>query len=158
MSSPFRLLLVLPFLAVSIPVYSAVTHKKEAQVKTPLEYLSTTRNMLLEASDLDFKPTDCQLLFSTRKMKDHAVCFLSKNEPYTLSLLVRKHLDKIAFTKSWDDMGEPGAFYAYKDNPKQTFFIGMNTIIGSRDFEGVREVVGYQSFVTLAINLAPGQR
>ena len=158
MSSPFRLLLALPLLAVSIPVYSAVTHKKEPQLKTPLEYLSSTKSMLLAASDLDFKPIDCELLFLRGNVKGDTACFVSKKEPYALSLLVRPHLDQVAVSTGWDNFGIPGAFYAYKSNPEQTFSIGLKAIVGSRDFVGVREVIGYQSFVTLAMNLTPGRR
>lgn len=158
MISSTWLLFFSPLLAISIPLYNSMIQKKAVTVRTPLEYLSSTKEMLSSASDLDFKPADCRILFSSSTIRNDTVCFLSKKEPYALSLLVRKHLDQVAFTTGWDEFGEPGAFYSYNDNPKQTFSIGVNGIINSRDFVDVKEVKGYLSFVSFTINLTPGRR
>lgn len=104
-----------------------------------------------------FTRGDCKLLFPNGEVKNTA-CYMSPLKPEVLLPLLRTGLVSLGSTRGWtQDYGVWGAFYALKTEPRRTFGVTIKPIADDLDFEGVKEVQGYESFVTLALNSQPSR-
>lgn len=134
----------------------ALTQRNSAPSTAGKDASMTTSSLLKDLGaalqGADLQPADCQWLYG-RMRTGTSACWMSRVAPDALLKQVQAHLKPVGVTSGWsNDYGVWGAFYALNGQPGRTFGVTIKPIPGELEFEGVKAVQGYESFVTLTVN------
>lgn len=119
---------------------------------TQADVLTQVTSALEGHAELKLKKVSCKFLYGDEAPQSRR-CYAAPLEPEVISGLLAKALMPVANTNGWTtDYDVPGAFYQMKADTKMTFGLTVKRIQGSLDFEGVKELEGQASYVTVTAN------
>lgn len=149
-------LLVMALLTTTLGGVFVVQHQNKASSMTDQSaVLQQVSQHLAATPAVRLKSVDCKVFYLEDVSQD-THCFVSPVLPDDLHPLLATSAHQLGSTPGWSqDYGVWGAFYTLTGNPKRTFGVTIKAIADSKDFEGVKEVQGYKSFVSVTVNPKP---